>query len=100
MKQSIYFDILWDNINHNVLNFERFLSSMEEAPLQFDLNNAIGKRVLLKLKSHGVQFAGILERFDQHLNLYLREAVETSRGQQKSHPHIILRGDTISMICI
>jgi len=71
-----------------------------EPPAQFDLNNAIGKRVLLKLKSHGVQFAGILERFDQHLNLYLRDAVETSKGQQKNHPHIILRGDTISMICI
>ncbi|OLS14504.1 MAG: hypothetical protein RBG13Loki_1867 [Promethearchaeota archaeon CR_4] len=87
--------------NRKVLKFAIFTSFMEnEPPAAFDLNNAIGKRVLLKLKSHGVQFAGILERFDQHLNLYLREAVETSRSGQKNHPHVILRGDTISMICI
>ncbi|HMF34354.1 MAG TPA: LSm family protein, partial [Candidatus Lokiarchaeia archaeon] len=62
--------------------------------VQEDLNHAIGKRVLLKLRSKNIQFAGVLERFDQHLNLYLRDAVETINGHENIRPHVILRGDS------
>jgi len=65
-----------------------------------DLNNAVGKQVLVKLKdNNGVR--GVLRAFDVHLNLVLEEAEELAGNEAKAkYGKIMLRGDNIILISI
>ncbi len=58
------------------------------------LNNAKGKRVLIKLK-RGPEISGILQAMDLHLNMWLENAEQTSEEQKTKLGTILIRGDNI-----
>ena len=58
------------------------------------LNNAKGKRVLIKLK-RGIEISGILHAMDLHLNMWLEEAEETTDDEKVKLGTILVRGDNI-----
>jgi len=71
---------------------------MENARPLDALNNARGKRVIVELKG-GKQFVGVLEAFDIHINVVLKEAEEKENGETKRKlGTVFIRGDTIIMI--
>lgn len=62
------------------------------------LENSIGKTVLIKLRG-GRTLRGILEGFDQHVNLVLKDAENVSDPESvEMIGTIILRGDNVIMI--
>jgi len=62
------------------------------------LERNIGKTVLIKLRG-GRALRGILEGFDQHVNLVLKDAENISDPENvESIGTIILRGDSVIMI--
>jgi len=58
------------------------------------LNNAKGKRVLIKLK-RGPEISGILQAMDLHLNMWLENAEQISEDQKTKLGTILVRGDNI-----
>ncbi len=64
-----------------------------ERPID-DLNNAKGKRVLIKLK-RGPEISGILQAMDLHLNMWLENAEQISEEQKTKLGTILIRGDNI-----
>jgi small nuclear ribonucleoprotein len=66
-------------------------------PLQV-LQNALGKTVGVELRGQ-VSYQGILDGFDPHMNLVLRNAKESAGGKETaSHETAILRGDGVIYI--
>ncbi len=58
------------------------------------LNNAKGKRVLIKLKK-GMEISGVLQAMDLHLNMWLENAELISDEQKTKLGTILVRGDNI-----
>lgn len=58
------------------------------------LNNAKGKRVLIKLKK-GPEISGILQAMDLHLNMWLENAEQISEESKVKLGTILIRGDNI-----
>jgi small nuclear ribonucleoprotein len=62
------------------------------------LGESVGKRVLIKLKG-GRVIRGLLEGYDQHMNLLLEESEEIKEdGATEPLGVIILRGDNVVLI--
>ena len=62
------------------------------------LDESINKKVLIKLK-RGKTITGMLQGFDQHMNLLLDQSEEIpSEGDSKSLGSIVVRGDNVVMI--
>jgi small nuclear ribonucleoprotein len=62
------------------------------------LDESINKNVLIKLKG-GKTITGLLQGFDQHMNLLLAQTEEIpSEGESKSLGSIVVRGDNVVMI--
>ena len=62
------------------------------------LDESINKNVLIKLKG-GKTITGLLQGFDQHMNLLLDQSEEIpSEGESKSLGSIVFRGDNVVMI--
>ena len=62
------------------------------------LDESINKKVLIKLKN-GKTITGMLQGFDQHMNLLLDQSEEIpSEGDSKSLGSIVVRGDNVVMI--
>jgi len=58
------------------------------------LNNAKGKRVLIKLKK-GAEISGILHAMDLHLNMWLEDAEQISEEKKIKLGTLLVRGDNI-----
>lgn len=58
------------------------------------LNNARGKRVLIKLKK-GPEISGILQAMDLHLNMWLEHAEQITEDNKTKLGTILVRGDNI-----
>ena len=62
------------------------------------LDESINKNVLIKLKG-GKTITGLLQGFDQHMNLLLDQTEEIpSEGESISLGSIVVRGDNVVMI--
>jgi len=61
------------------------------------LNNAKGKRVLIKLKK-GPEISGMLQAMDLHLNMWLENAEQVAEGQNTKLGTILIRGDNILFV--
>mgnify|MGYP006169972755 CR=1 FL=1 len=61
------------------------------------LKENIGKNIVIKLKGDKV-VKGVLEKFDQHMNLVLSDAAEYKAGDQTKLGNILLKGDNIIII--
>ena len=62
------------------------------------LERSIGKTVLIKLRG-GRTLRGLLEGYDQHVNLVLKDAEDISNSEQTEEiGTIVLRGDNVIMI--
>jgi len=62
------------------------------------LERSLGKTVLVKLRG-GKTLRGVLEGFDQHVNLVIRDAESISESNKVDKiGRIILRGDNVIMI--
>ena len=62
------------------------------------LDESINKKVLIKLKG-GKTITGLLQGFDQHMNLLLDRTEEIpSEGESISLGSIVVRGDNVVMI--
>ena len=62
------------------------------------LDESINKNALIKLKG-GKTITGLLQGFDQHMNLLLDQSEEIpSEGESKSLGSIVVRGDNVVMI--
>ena len=70
-----------------------------ETPRPLDaLNLSRDKRVSIELKN-GKQFIGLLQAFDIHINVVLKDAEEWVEGELKRKLGVVfLRGDTIVLI--
>ena len=59
------------------------------------LNNAKGKRVLIRLK-RGTEISGLLQALDLHLNMWLEQAEQRSEdGTTIKLGTLLVRGDNI-----
>ncbi len=58
------------------------------------LNNAKGKRVLIKLKK-GTEISGILQAMDLHLNMWLEQAEQITDEKKVKLGTLLVRGDNI-----
>jgi small nuclear ribonucleoprotein len=62
------------------------------------LDESVGKVVLIKLKG-GKVIRGLLQGFDQHMNLSLEKAEEIADdGASKSLGTLVVRGDNIIIV--
>jgi small nuclear ribonucleoprotein len=61
------------------------------------LDESVGKIVLIKLKG-GKIIRGILQGFDQHMNLVLKESEEIFEDKSNSIGTIVVRGDNVVII--
>ena len=62
------------------------------------LNNTINSRVMVELK-HGKEFRGILDGYDPHMNLVLRNATEyVGKELTREYELVIVRGDNVVYI--
>ena len=61
------------------------------------LNNAKGKRVLIKLKK-GTEISGILHAMDLHLNMWLENAEQITEDKKTKLGTILVRGDNILFV--
>jgi|TARA_B100001964_G_scaffold243163_1_gene320270 small nuclear ribonucleoprotein len=61
------------------------------------LDESAGKIVLIKLKG-GKIIRGVLQGFDQHMNILLEESEEVIEEGSKNLGTIVLRGDNVILI--
>lgn len=61
------------------------------------LKENVGKRIMIKLKGDKI-VKGVLEKFDQHMNLILSDATEYKNDQATSLGNMLLKGDNIIII--
>lgn len=61
------------------------------------LKENIGKHIVIKLKGDKV-VKGVLEKFDQHMNLVLSEATEYKAEEATKLGNLLLKGDNIIII--
>lgn len=61
------------------------------------LEESVGKKVLIKLKGNKV-IRGVLQGFDQHMNLLLKESEEVVEDGSKVLGTIVVRGDNVVLI--
>ncbi len=61
------------------------------------LKDNIGKKIMIKLKGDKV-VKGILEKFDQHMNLVLSDATEYRGEESNRLGNLLLKGDNIIII--
>jgi small nuclear ribonucleoprotein len=61
------------------------------------LNNAKGKRVLIKLKK-GTEISGILQAMDLHLNMWIEDAEQTTEDKKIKLGTVLVRGDNILFV--
>ncbi|HET7642253.1 MAG TPA: LSM domain-containing protein [Nitrososphaeraceae archaeon] len=62
------------------------------------LKENIGKNIVIKLKGDKV-VKGILEKFDQHMNLVLSDATEYKKDEESTKlGNLLLKGDNIIII--
>jgi len=62
------------------------------------LNQSLNNRVIVELKA-GREYRGILEGFDPHMNLVIKNAEEIQNGEVKrTLPLTIVRGDNVIYI--
>lgn len=58
------------------------------------LNNAKGKRVLIKLKN-GMEISGLLQAMDLHLNMWIENSDQTMNEKTTKLGTVLVRGDNI-----
>ncbi|MCD6383219.1 MAG: small nuclear ribonucleoprotein [Thermoplasmata archaeon] len=62
------------------------------------LNSSLNSRVIVELKG-GREYRGVLDGFDPHMNLVLKEAEEYRGGELLRKSHLaIVRGDNVIYI--
>lgn len=61
------------------------------------LKENVGKKIMIKLKGDKI-VKGILEKFDQHMNLILSNASEYKNNQESKLGNLLLKGDNIIII--
>ncbi|HEY4699198.1 MAG TPA: LSm family protein [Nitrososphaerales archaeon] len=61
------------------------------------LDESLGQKVLIKLKG-GKVIRGILQGFDQHMNLLLKESEEIIGDVTKNLGTLVVRGDNVVII--
>ncbi|HJS63476.1 MAG TPA: LSM domain-containing protein [Nitrososphaeraceae archaeon] len=61
------------------------------------LKENVGKRIMIKLKGDKI-VKGVLEKFDQHMNLILSDATEYKNNQATILGNMLLKGDNIIII--
>ncbi len=62
------------------------------------LHESLNKPVLVAMKG-GKEYRGILDGYDQHMNLVLKNAEEIINGESKGvYNVVIVRGDTVIYI--
>ncbi len=61
------------------------------------LNNAKGKRVLVKLKNK-TEISGILQAMDLHLNMWLDDAEQITDTEKIKLGTVLVRGDNILFV--
>lgn len=61
------------------------------------LHKSLGTTVLVKLKG-GRELRGVLQSFDQHLNLVLDNAEEMQESKTRKLGTVIVRGDNVILI--
>jgi small nuclear ribonucleoprotein len=61
------------------------------------LKENVGKIIMIKLKGDKV-VKGVLNKFDQHMNLVLSDATEYKAGELTRLGNILLKGDNIIII--
>jgi small nuclear ribonucleoprotein len=63
------------------------------------LDVCVNKEVLIKLKNH-TTIRGILQTFDQHMNMQLTNVEDITEEKPKNLDKIILRGDNILIVSL
>jgi len=58
------------------------------------LNQAKGKRVLVKLKN-GTEISGVLQAMDLHLNMWLDDAEQITKENKIKLGTVLVRGDNV-----
>jgi small nuclear ribonucleoprotein len=62
------------------------------------LNKAVGNRVIVELRGR-LEYRGVLDGYDPHMNLVLKGAEELVDGELvRNHESTILRGDSVIYI--
>ena len=62
------------------------------------LNKAVGSRVIVELRGR-MEYRGVLDGYDPHMNLVLRGAEELQDGEKvRTHEITVLRGDSVIYI--
>jgi len=61
------------------------------------LNQAKGKRVLIKLKN-GTEISGILQAMDLHLNMWLNDAEQITSKEKVKLGTVLVRGDNVLFV--
>ena len=62
------------------------------------LNQSINNRVIVELKA-GREYRGVLEGYDPHMNLVLKNVEEVTKGEvRRTLPQTIVRGDNVIYI--
>lgn len=62
------------------------------------LNKAMGSRVIVELRGR-LEYRGVLDGYDPHMNLVLKGAEELQDGERvRTHETTVLRGDSVIFI--
>jgi len=62
------------------------------------LNKTMGSRVIVELRGR-LEYRGVLDGYDPHMNLVLRSADELIEGEKvRTHELTVLRGDSVIYI--
>jgi small nuclear ribonucleoprotein len=62
------------------------------------LNKAMGSRVIVELRGR-MEYRGVLDGYDPHMNLVLKGADELQDGEKvRTHELTVLRGDSVIYI--
>lgn len=61
------------------------------------LNNAKGKRVLVKMKNK-TEISGILQAMDLHLNMWLEDAEQITENEKIKLGTVLVRGDNVLFV--